>query len=231
MTATQTEYVNGLSETQKESLTWYTGGDFDIFNETLRKGGDVLPIHLTHLQNISSSFESAPPLQEPIVVYKGIDTDNVYSDDAFVSTSSEYNVAATSFSDKKECCVIQITVSPGSLVLPLMSVSREPEENEVLLDRGGTLLVTGSTIRTTMKVIFATYTPKNSVKVTSEVQPVEAAAESVNAVARTIAFFADDEDPEFLDEEDLRLYYTKITGDTDIPDEDMRKIKDGLGIV
>jgi hypothetical protein len=228
MTSAQKDYVDSLPENQKESLKWYTGGDFDIFNQKLRKGEVLSPIYLGHLQNISASFVSSPPLQEPLVVYKGIDTDNLYSDNAFVSTTTEYDMASSSFSDKKECCVIQISVSPGSLVLPLRSVSREPEENEVLLDRGGTLSVTGNTIRNTMKVIFATYTPKNTVNVTSKVQPIEA-AETVNAVSRTIAFFAD-EDPDFLDDEDLRLYYSKITGETEIQDKDMEKIKQGLGI-
>ena len=78
---------------------------------------------------------------------------------AYVSTTTNYESTETFRGSK--CCVLQITVSAGSKVLPVYLLSENESEDEILLDKGGNFIVTGSTIKDNMKIIFITYTSEN----------------------------------------------------------------------
>jgi hypothetical protein len=175
-------------------------------------------------------FDAAPPLETPIVVYKGKGSERVYSDKAFVSTTLDYN--KTKRFSGKNCCVIQITVSPGSKAIPLRGVSREPDEEEVLLDRGGILLVTGSRINDNdrMKIIFATYSPQQSklVRNDSQIKRAELQFDSALMIERLIKFFSG-EDPDFLDEDEIKIVYTRIAK-REISPKDLAIVKERLNI-
>lgn len=228
----QEKYIKSLDPDIKASLRWYTGGDFDVFNESIRKDRALTERQSYNLNMLDKAFLYSPPIQSAITVYKGKSGSDLYSDKSFVSTTVKYK-ASLSFADD-DCCVVQITVSPGSKVLPLRSVSREPYEEEVLLDRGGELTITGTTINDDgMKIIFATYNPKNSIVVSDEKQIVKAEKvfDKDLIVERIVKFFEqDDEDlSEFLDEDEVIDKYFEITGDK-IPDDTLEKIKTRLGI-
>lgn len=169
----QLQFVNDLIENHKEiakSITKYTDGEkiYMILNTNLlRKKHQPKEIQV-HLDNIDEAFKAVPPLTEPLVVYRGKKQDEVREvDPSFVSTSlfSDVTLIFTGVG----CCVLKITVSPGSKVLPIYDLSKVRHEFEILLDRGGQFIVTGSEINRyisgaveskSIKTIFVTYTPK-----------------------------------------------------------------------
>jgi hypothetical protein len=99
-------------------------------------------------------------------VFKGKSSETVYSDKAPISTSLFYNEAKKFASEK--CCILQITVSPGSKILRLTKVSKYKEEVEILLERNGSFKVTGTRVNDDddgMKIIFVTYSPPGSIQI------------------------------------------------------------------
>ena len=169
----QLEFVNDLEENHKEiaeSITKYTRDEkfYKTMNTNLlRKKRQPKEIQVD-LNNIDEAFKAVPPLTEPLVVYRGKKQDEVNKTDlSFVSTSLSVKVA-TAFAEAG-CCVLQITVSPSSKVLPIYDLSNEPLEYEILLDRGGQFIITGSEIvrdissaryGKDMKIIYVSYVPK-----------------------------------------------------------------------
>jgi hypothetical protein len=165
MLQTQVSFVKSLPDQVIKSITWYTGGEYSDFNDSLRAG--KIPTEKRHFDNISLAFQGVPPLTNPITVYKGKRSDNIYQvDKAFASTS--LTIRGTQDFRGGKCCILQITVPPGSKVLPLESISDNKSEDEILLDRNGEYTVTGSDIRAItdqygrqndMKFIYVTYNP------------------------------------------------------------------------
>ena len=86
-----------------------------------------------------------------------------------MSTSYNYD-DALEFTDmgEKNCCIMEIRVVKGSKILPIKSISKHPNENEVLLDRDGNLQLTAVSINKKMKVLHLIYTPKNAMKIENE---------------------------------------------------------------
>lgn len=170
-------------------------------------------------------------LENPIVVFKGKHSSRVYSDRSFVSTSLSYEVAKEKFAGE-ECCVVEITVSPGSKVLPLRTISEKPEEEEVLLDRDGIMMVTGNKLgKDNMKIIYATYSPEESKLVKTE-KDIEKADKSFDPqlVLEAIIESLKDEDLDFLDDQVIKISYSTVTGGRQISEADLKKIKERLGI-
>ncbi len=221
------EFIRKLPAKLIESIQWYTGGNFDKFNENLRKGKELSKEEEYHLQNISEIFYIAPPIEKPLTVYKGIDTLNIYNDKAFISTSLNYNVALR-FAER-DCCILQITVSPGSKVLYLSEISREKDEAEVLLDRNGSLKITGEIIKGKMKVLFVTYYSNESEDISQTKKAISKFDRDL-IIERIVDYFEDDEDKEFIDDETIKNIYIKITGEN-IESENLRKIKIRLGLL
>jgi len=233
----QIDFIQSLPEDVKNSILWYTGGNYYIFNDALRKNGKVPEKYRKYFDDLNSAFRNAPPLDTSITVYKGKKSETVFSDKAFVSTSLDYKGTLDfqgSSLDNVSCCVLQITVSAGSKVLPILSLSINPHEQEILLDRDGEMYVTGSTIRNgEMKVIFVTYTPKKSISVHEEksLRKAEKSMDSDLIVERVIKFFQDS-DQEDSDQEDLvsdqeiSLMYKKITNKNISAYLNLCKIKD-----
>jgi hypothetical protein len=224
----QERHLQHLSAPIKDAISWYTGGNFDTFNQYLRSNRALPQNFRTKLELIDDAFAAAPPIITPVVVYKGKGSDRIYSDKAFMSTTLDYT--KTKRFSGKNCCVVQITISPGSKVLPLRDISREPDEEEVLLDRNGFLLVTGSYIndKDRMKIIFTTYSSDESklVKNDSQISKAEKQFDNSLMIQRIIQFFSDD-DPDFLDEDEIKIMYKKIAK-RDLSVKDLAIIKTGL---
>lgn len=214
-----------LSDSQHRTLKWYTGGNFDEFNNAIRREEKLTEFQQEHLERLDEIFYITPPLEEPIIVYKGKSSDKVYSDKSFVSTSLDYK-QATYFA-RTNCCVLQITVSPGSKVLPLRSISREPHEEEVLLNRNGHMMITGETIRDEMKIIFCSYLPEKAVDI-KQLDRVLPKLDDDLIVERIIEYFKDD-DVDDIDDFTITDFYNRITK-TKITKEKLNKIKIRLGV-
>lgn len=226
----QEAYVENLSPEEKNSITWYTGGNYDEFNEAIRGNKILSQVQSRHKENIDSAFDAVPPIDTPIIVYKGKGSERVYSDKSFMSTTLLYE--HTKRFSGKECCVLQITVSAGSKVLPIRAISKEPDEEEVLLDRDGIMIVTGNTIRSDgMKVIFTTYCPQGSkpVREDEELKKADRSFDNQLVIEKLIESLQD-EDPDFLDEDTIKISYSRVTGGKKISELDLTVIKKRLNI-
>lgn len=91
------------------SILWYTGGNFDEFNQAIRHGGKLTQEQRSHLKNIDKLFELTPPITTPMIVYRGKRSENLHKEvKSFLSTSIEYE-QARDFADDT-CCILIITV-------------------------------------------------------------------------------------------------------------------------
>jgi hypothetical protein len=228
--AEQRGYVLSLSQNIKQSLSWYTSEEYEEFNRNIRMGKSLSEDQRLNIENIDLAFNSVPPLKHPIIVYKGTKTDTIYSDKSFVSTTLVYH--QTRQFRGIECCVLKITVSPGSKVLPVRDLSVNSAEEEVILNRDGIMMVTGSEInKDNMKILYATYSPGNSEIVHNEKQidSAEVKFDPNLAIERIITFFQDEQgedfDPDFIDDEEIGRIYSNIFPGRQISNEDLTTIK------
>lgn len=73
----------------------------------------------------------------------------------------------------ESCCILIITVVPGTRYIDLQSISEFNSESEVLLPPGGELIFTGNDLRDIMypqwrkqlKVLYVTYVPPKSIHI------------------------------------------------------------------
>lgn len=162
----QLKYVRDLKSDNRNliySLQNYTSGTTNIYKviNTYLSRRMKVPEELEDISNdLKLAFKGVPPLKEPIVVYRGKMYDIVDPIDySYVSTS--FFVRPTLDFIGGNCCILQITVSPGSKIIPLATISDYKHEYEILLDRGGQFITTGSRIDTDMKYIYVSYIPQN----------------------------------------------------------------------
>lgn len=219
-------FIKNLPESVKDSLSWYTGGNFDKLNFALRNNKPLTSIQKMHKDNIDMAFDAAPRIKKSITVYKGKNSSNVYSDKSYISTSKNIE-AAYDFSGTK-CCILVITVTPGSKVLDISYLSRYKDENEILLDRGGSLFVTNTYIENDMKFINCVYT--NGVKVKSNMsiskaeKIVKLENDDTDVINRLFKFFKDDYDPYFTDEDEIKSIYSKMYPSRKINNKVIKKV-------
>jgi hypothetical protein len=139
------------------------------------------------------------------------------------------------------CCILQITVSPGSKVLPLSSISNNPEEEEILLDRDGIMFCTMVNVVDNMKVFYITYSPKKSERVEDmkDLSNAEDKGRNDLIIEQLIILLQkqqeDDkeEDPDFSvsfdDGIEIRRIYEMLAGaGKKISDKDLEKVKSQL---
>lgn len=141
----QVEYVSRLSPEIKASLFKYTITDYHEINEYLRGNhriGLITPEQIQkHIENIDQAFALCPTTSKVFTVYRGQDSD-IFNTKSYISTTLDLNMTSDFFSKENRCCVFEISVSPGSKVLPLRNVSNFRKEIEVLLDRDGEFFLT-----------------------------------------------------------------------------------------
>ena len=178
----QTTFVNNLPYDIKKSLNWYTQEYYEDINSFLRTGRyDTSPDGPSreeieeNIKNIDIAFSSAPPLDHSISVYRG-QKKHIYNTKAYTSTSS-FIKSTSDFVNKYEgCCVYEITVLPGSKILPVKVLSDFQYEEEIIINRGGTLELVHSShqyvdyggVETYMKVYHMIYKPEITQVIDSE---------------------------------------------------------------
>lgn len=157
-------YVITLSEPIKKFINLYTGDHYREFNKKMREESQLNALYQNMLKNIDLAFKNSPIISQSLYVYKGIDKYMTeFSDKSYVSTSLTY-LSAKSFSGTY-CCILKILLPPGTKILPVMSISRAKEEDEILLDRNGIISITNHYINTVdnMKILDCVYIHKDSV--------------------------------------------------------------------
>lgn len=201
----QISYLEASDPDAINSIEWYTGGGFDEFNQALRQNKRLTPVMTKHLTNLDWLFQSVPPLSKALTLYKGIESDTVVSDKSFVSTTFSLDKALEFINAGEKCCLLHITVVPESKALPIWHYSREPDEYEVLLDRGGTLSVSGGKyyIRDNITVLYVTYEPLATVIIgdDSDIREIGGEISSKELEDRVYEILMDtygDEDPDFI---------------------------------
>jgi hypothetical protein len=137
--ADQINYLNKLDKQYINSIKEYTTSDYyEELNDLLRKNKPLPNNLLTIFNNINKVLENIPPIKKSVTVYRSINADALNLDFVnkhFISTSmisdplkyphERYN---------KKCCFMQITISAGSRCLPILFISEDQEEYEVLLN-------------------------------------------------------------------------------------------------
>lgn len=209
------EYLRSLSDDIKNSIVWYTGGEYDEFNKSLRENRDLKnTTYKKHYENLLLAFQGVPPLSEPIVVYKGKKSDKVHKNEkAFVSTSL-YITGTRDFHGNK-CCILKITVPPRSKILPIYLLSDIQSEGEILLNRNGNYSITGTDIEPIrdnfnelfdMKFIYCVYTPEETINIGKDVDKVkDIGKKDINLIQERIIEYLNSQkedeefDPDFFD--------------------------------
>lgn len=135
----QLSYLNTLSEFQRKALIDYT--ESPAINKYLRDIDTLTRDFKLLKKNLDYVFKYIPPLDHSITLYRGIkfssrsDFNTELNDFGFISTTYDKPIAFE-FLEDYQCCLLEITLEPGTKVIPLESFSKYPEEREILLPPG-----------------------------------------------------------------------------------------------
>lgn len=172
----QYRFVKFLSDDIKASILEYTGNAYERINKKLRdsRTGDLTQIERSIVVNLDRAFEAVPPLEEPMTVYRGIRSNSFELISSFVSTSKNKK-QALDFVKGGKCCLLNITVSPGTKILPVDVISDSPSEEEVLLSRDTQFVITNTLYNETEKLqeYFLSTMPGTSTFVTKRTKVSE----------------------------------------------------------
>lgn len=145
----QFTYLRSLSEEEKNVIREYTQGGYITLNEGLRLR---LPLdqHDTYMLGVLDRiFANAPPIKDPMYVYRGYSapsTRNFIKTGGFISATGHKATSMRFIDPSTRCCMMRILVPAGAKMLPIMEISRYPEEREVLISRHGILHATSKSI-------------------------------------------------------------------------------------
>lgn len=153
------DYINLLSKDLKESLFFYTTHEFTNIN----KNNDI-PSN-KHYDNITQIFKGGPVMKNTMTVYRGMTKRYKKLDEGgFISTSADKSIAKQF--KRGGCCLYVITLTPGEYtLLPLESLSENPQEKEILLPPGHLsiqMIIPYSENTENVDMIYCTYIPGNS---------------------------------------------------------------------
>lgn len=154
----QNKYIDTLSDTVKDSVSYYGYDGYRAVNRYLETGeiiqGADRDTVVSTIRHLDSIIENAPPLTGDIVVYRGINLPTIQSSryktpsplmnfvgkhKGFVSTSLDENVSSVFLENK--CCILKITVPKNKKALYLSGVTDSSEE-EVLFARNSIIEIT-----------------------------------------------------------------------------------------
>lgn len=161
----QYQYVAKLDPATKEVIREYTGTEFEDLNYRLRTKKSLEPDQRTMVKLLDRAFLAAPVLTDTIVVYRGINRDLVSEVLAYISTSGKLN-QAIEFTNRNTCCLLRITVTPGTKVLPIKYISESKYENEILLPRFGKIIITREFYYENIKTYDLTFLPEKTITAT-----------------------------------------------------------------
>jgi hypothetical protein len=163
------QYVALLKKEQKDSLYYYTTNDaYKIINEKMRTGQTLTLNSKQHMNNIMNAFDGGPTLDTVLTVYRGMNKPyNTLENKGGVISTSLSKQSAKSFKGTS-CCLYIITLTPGEYtILPLMSITELPEEEEILLPPGSLSIqkvipYTDPTNTENVDIVYCTYIPENA---------------------------------------------------------------------
>lgn len=162
------QYVQLLTQEQKQSLKFYTSAEYKDLNSNIRTGQLMSQSIRHHYNNIMDVFDGGPTVNSVFTVYRGMTKRyTAFENKGIISTSLSKTVAKT-FHKGSSCCLYVITLTPGDYtILPLASVSEMPDEEEILLPPG-TLSIQKITPyfdpnnEDSVDLVYCTYIPENN---------------------------------------------------------------------
>jgi hypothetical protein len=169
---------SGASPVAVSAVRGYANTDYHRLNDGLRSGNSVY-INSPNVKSIDSAFDSAKPLDQAIVVHRGVlgasdpkllgpvgsKVGKTFNDKAFVSTSANDAVARKSFAGNSgdDPAIMHITVPAGSKVIKPGSVAFKPEESELVLPRDSNFRVDKDEIdKKGKRHVYLTQLPKSA---------------------------------------------------------------------
>jgi hypothetical protein len=188
----QTNYVKNLDKETIDAIKYYTGSGYTTMNNLLRqnkmqfKTNDIV----NKINLIDQAFRNVPPLDQSVVVYRGINLDyklnQDFVDKGYVSTSADKNKSLAFNAHKKnKCCFFEIYLPKGSRVLPLVSISHYKVEMEILLCRNSLFQIVKQDFTPTGNTIITKYI-ENIPTTPFEMTPVKIDQENWKMISDTI---------------------------------------------
>lgn len=173
----QIKFIEGVDEITKDILVQYTISS-GFINAPLWKNKKILPSVIKQIKKLDNAFDNVPPLEEPIVVWRGVNTKNATegSHRNFLSTSLSRSISEK-FTDKP-CCLMKISLPAGTKVLPVFNLSRHENECELILPRGGTIVVLNTHQEDNLEVADCTFLKNGSITV-DDLQQVSTAVKVI----------------------------------------------------
>jgi hypothetical protein len=124
----------------KEKIKW----KLDKVNGKRRTIVDLIPegnvedtIEQRYTNAIIGILNKAPVLKEELTVYRGISTPGEYrpTSNEILSTSYDKSVAERfgPYNETQKCCIFTLHLKPGTRVLWIQPVSKQPQEREILV--------------------------------------------------------------------------------------------------
>ncbi len=190
--ASQYAYVKNLNDEVYSALYRYTESSTQINNSLYRKKS-INPRIDQDIKLITRAFEGAPAISAAITVYRGIVSDNFLPEiKAFISTSHSRETALDLVG--KNCCLLEILVTPGSKVLPLEEMSDVKHEREILLPCTGHFITTHTFQEKELLVYQLTYVSSVAVEITpaTKIETVQAAM-SIDVWAERLIYLAEED--------------------------------------
>jgi hypothetical protein len=156
--------ANDTSEEEQEAMKMYTTAYGYTINSELRSGkvskntNDVVRV-------LDSLFAAIPPLDFAITLWRDMDIKlKNYIHQGYTSTTTTSDQLDGTY-ETAVCCQYQITVPPGSKILPIQMFSDARSEQEILLPRNSSFTCTGEDIKNNVIWIYLTYSSPESVDV------------------------------------------------------------------
>lgn len=161
----QLHFIDLCPEKIKKSLKWYTTYDYERIMNVVREGEKLDTIALEHYNNVLQCFRDIPPIKKSLTVYRGQTFRDLSEKSIMISTSLSEEAAKDFMDYDRKCCMFVITIPAGVSVLPLMRLSKYPQEQEILLLIQGKINV----ISREGDKFYCVYEPKYSVPLSPKI--------------------------------------------------------------
>lgn len=163
--------VNGTEKWYSEvknTISWYSDEkNYKEFNEKLREQRPLDATQKHHLNILDNMFRFAPPVDKDLKLYRGVKSEGI-SDKSFISTSMNKSEAESFTNRMTACCMMEISVSKGSKILPIAHYSDYPDEEEVLIDRNQILMTTYISKEKFIKTYYISLAPRTSIVIENQ---------------------------------------------------------------
>lgn len=164
----QIKFMTTISEEEQDAIHTYTTAYGYTINLELRsdKNSNKISKRTNEIVRVLDGlFMAIPPLDFAITLWRDMDIKlKNYVHQGYTSTTT-FNDQLDGTYKTPVCCQYQITVPPGSKILPIQMFSDARSEQEILLPRNASFTCTGEDIKNNVIWIYLTYNPPESIDI------------------------------------------------------------------